>query len=236
RAEPTGLFYICNPTNPTGTVTPRAQIEALIAGKPRGRGAAARSWGRLALLVKSRVGASSWTAGVRGKRDRRVAHHHGEGAVAGAVGGRAWQGGLGGPRAGPRRELASRRKLGVTQQFEPDRVPGGELVGVALELEDDTAALVRPQPVDTARDQRLPALRIDVPQPADELPEGTVRADPCGQRGGAHEQEARAWRRVDGGAGQVGGGELRADPIPVDRIRLHRQRGISSRRRHGLGR
>jgi histidinol-phosphate aminotransferase len=45
RAEPTGLFYICNPTNPTGTVTPRAQIEALIAGNPRGRGAAARSWG-----------------------------------------------------------------------------------------------------------------------------------------------------------------------------------------------
>ncbi len=31
-----GLFYICNPNNPTGTVTPRDQIEALIAHKPHG--------------------------------------------------------------------------------------------------------------------------------------------------------------------------------------------------------
>lgn len=36
KTEPVGLFYVCNPNNPTGTVTPRAQIDALIAGKPRG--------------------------------------------------------------------------------------------------------------------------------------------------------------------------------------------------------
>jgi histidinol-phosphate/aromatic aminotransferase/cobyric acid decarboxylase-like protein len=36
KTEPVGLFYVCNPNNPTGTVTPRAQIEALIAGMPRG--------------------------------------------------------------------------------------------------------------------------------------------------------------------------------------------------------
>src|SRR5262249_58048765 len=29
-----GLIYICNPNNPTGTVTPRADIEWLIANKP----------------------------------------------------------------------------------------------------------------------------------------------------------------------------------------------------------
>ena len=34
KKQPTGLFYVCNPNNPTGTVTPRAQIEALIAAKP----------------------------------------------------------------------------------------------------------------------------------------------------------------------------------------------------------
>ena len=31
-----GLFYICNPNNPTGTVTPRADIEYLLANKPAG--------------------------------------------------------------------------------------------------------------------------------------------------------------------------------------------------------
>jgi len=35
KAQPVGLFYVCNPNNPTGTVTPRAQIEALLAGKPQ---------------------------------------------------------------------------------------------------------------------------------------------------------------------------------------------------------
>jgi histidinol-phosphate aminotransferase len=34
KTQPVGLFYVCNPNNPTGTVTPRAQIEALIAAKP----------------------------------------------------------------------------------------------------------------------------------------------------------------------------------------------------------
>jgi len=34
RTPPAGLFYICNPNNPTGTVTPRADIDALIAAKP----------------------------------------------------------------------------------------------------------------------------------------------------------------------------------------------------------
>jgi len=33
--QPTGLFYVCNPNNPTGTVTPRADIDALVAAKPR---------------------------------------------------------------------------------------------------------------------------------------------------------------------------------------------------------
>lgn len=31
-----GLFYICNPNNPTGTITPRADIEHLVAGMPKG--------------------------------------------------------------------------------------------------------------------------------------------------------------------------------------------------------
>ncbi|MBV9612510.1 MAG: pyridoxal phosphate-dependent aminotransferase [Acidobacteriaceae bacterium] len=31
-----GLFYICNPNNPTGTVTSRAHIEYLLANKPQG--------------------------------------------------------------------------------------------------------------------------------------------------------------------------------------------------------
>jgi histidinol-phosphate aminotransferase len=31
-----GLFYVCNPNNPTGTVTPRAQVETLLARKPHG--------------------------------------------------------------------------------------------------------------------------------------------------------------------------------------------------------
>jgi histidinol-phosphate aminotransferase len=35
KSEPVGLFYVCNPNNPTGTVSPRAQIDLLIAGKPR---------------------------------------------------------------------------------------------------------------------------------------------------------------------------------------------------------
>jgi histidinol-phosphate/aromatic aminotransferase/cobyric acid decarboxylase-like protein len=36
KTQPTGLFYVCNPNNPTGTVTPRPQIEELITSKPRG--------------------------------------------------------------------------------------------------------------------------------------------------------------------------------------------------------
>lgn len=31
-----GLFYLCNPNNPTGTLTPRADIEWLVANKPAG--------------------------------------------------------------------------------------------------------------------------------------------------------------------------------------------------------
>lgn len=31
-----GLYYVCNPNNPTGTVTPRQKIEALIENKPEG--------------------------------------------------------------------------------------------------------------------------------------------------------------------------------------------------------
>ena len=34
KTEAVGLFYVCNPNNPTGTVTPRVEIEVLIAGKP----------------------------------------------------------------------------------------------------------------------------------------------------------------------------------------------------------
>ena len=37
-ADPSpGLFYICTPNNPTGTVTPLADIEWLVANKPAGR-------------------------------------------------------------------------------------------------------------------------------------------------------------------------------------------------------
>jgi len=36
RQHPVGLFYVCNPNNPTGTVTPRARIEALVAALPPG--------------------------------------------------------------------------------------------------------------------------------------------------------------------------------------------------------
>ena len=31
-----GLIYICNPNNPTGTLTPQADIEWLVANKPKG--------------------------------------------------------------------------------------------------------------------------------------------------------------------------------------------------------
>src|SRR5262249_23696080 len=31
-----GLMYICNPNNPTGTITPRADIEYLVNNKPEG--------------------------------------------------------------------------------------------------------------------------------------------------------------------------------------------------------
>jgi histidinol-phosphate aminotransferase len=34
KSQPTGLFYVCNPNNPTGTVTPRAEIESLLLKKP----------------------------------------------------------------------------------------------------------------------------------------------------------------------------------------------------------
>jgi histidinol-phosphate aminotransferase len=34
KSQPVGLFYVCNPNNPTGTVTPRAEIDALVAKKP----------------------------------------------------------------------------------------------------------------------------------------------------------------------------------------------------------
>ncbi|HEV2397715.1 MAG TPA: pyridoxal phosphate-dependent aminotransferase [Candidatus Sulfotelmatobacter sp.] len=34
-APDAGLFYICNPNNPTGTMTPRSDIEYLIANKPK---------------------------------------------------------------------------------------------------------------------------------------------------------------------------------------------------------
>ena len=37
KADPTaGLFYVVNPNNPTGTLTPRADIEWLLANKPAG--------------------------------------------------------------------------------------------------------------------------------------------------------------------------------------------------------
>src|SRR5438552_17620181 len=31
-----GIIYICNPNNPTGTVTPKADIEWVVANKPKG--------------------------------------------------------------------------------------------------------------------------------------------------------------------------------------------------------
>src|SRR5436309_10864882 len=31
-----GLIYVCNPNNPTGTLTPRADIEWLLENKPKG--------------------------------------------------------------------------------------------------------------------------------------------------------------------------------------------------------
>lgn len=34
KKQPVGVFYVCNPNNPTGTVTPRAEIEALVAAAP----------------------------------------------------------------------------------------------------------------------------------------------------------------------------------------------------------
>jgi len=34
-APDAGLFYICNPNNPTGTMTPRADIDYLVANKPK---------------------------------------------------------------------------------------------------------------------------------------------------------------------------------------------------------
>jgi histidinol-phosphate aminotransferase len=34
KQQSVGLFYVCNPNNPTGTVTPRAEIEALVAAAP----------------------------------------------------------------------------------------------------------------------------------------------------------------------------------------------------------
>lgn len=37
KADPNaGVFYLCNPNNPSGTVTPRARIEWLLANKPAG--------------------------------------------------------------------------------------------------------------------------------------------------------------------------------------------------------
>ena len=35
-SEQAGLIYICNPNNPTGTLTPRSEIEWLLANKPKG--------------------------------------------------------------------------------------------------------------------------------------------------------------------------------------------------------
>ena len=35
-APDAGLFYICNPNNPTGTLTPHADIEYLVENKPKG--------------------------------------------------------------------------------------------------------------------------------------------------------------------------------------------------------
>ena len=35
-APDAGLFYVCTPNNPTGTLTPHSDIERLVAGKPKG--------------------------------------------------------------------------------------------------------------------------------------------------------------------------------------------------------
>src|SRR5258705_7972103 len=35
-APDAGLFYVCTPNNPTGTMTPRSDIEQLLAAKPKG--------------------------------------------------------------------------------------------------------------------------------------------------------------------------------------------------------
>jgi histidinol-phosphate aminotransferase len=35
KKRPVGLFYVCNPNNPTGTVTRRAEIESLVAAAPK---------------------------------------------------------------------------------------------------------------------------------------------------------------------------------------------------------
>ena len=34
-APDAGLFYICNPNNPTGTLTPHSDIEYLVENKPK---------------------------------------------------------------------------------------------------------------------------------------------------------------------------------------------------------
>jgi histidinol-phosphate aminotransferase len=36
KGQNAGLFYICNPNNPTGTLTPKEDIEWLVANKPKG--------------------------------------------------------------------------------------------------------------------------------------------------------------------------------------------------------
>jgi len=35
-APDAGVFYVCTPNNPTGTLTPHADIEWLVANKPKG--------------------------------------------------------------------------------------------------------------------------------------------------------------------------------------------------------
>src|SRR5260370_17058579 len=35
-APDAGLFYVCTPNNPTGTMTPHSAIEQLLAAKPKG--------------------------------------------------------------------------------------------------------------------------------------------------------------------------------------------------------
>src|SRR5205814_10344512 len=36
EAPDAGLFYVCSPNNPTGTLTPHSDIEQLLAAKPKG--------------------------------------------------------------------------------------------------------------------------------------------------------------------------------------------------------